>query len=63
MHFWRGLAEWVAVLSSAEYVHCLYWDRNTIQVLLYKQMGIFSNNSFILREIAKECEEKNTVDV
>ena len=63
MHFWRGLAEWVAVLSSAEYVHCLYWDRNTVQVLLYKQMGIFSNNSFILREIAKECEEKNTVEV
>ena len=50
------------MLSSAEYVRCLYWDRNTVQVLLYKQMGIFSNNSFILREIAKECEEKNTVE-
>ena len=58
MHFWRGLAEWLAVLGSAEYLHCMYWDRNTVQVLLYKQMGIFTNNSYILREIGEECEEK-----
>ena len=57
MHFWRGLAEFVAVLASAEYVHCLYYDRNTMQVLLYQNLGIFSSNSYILREVGKECEE------
>ena len=57
MHFWRGLAEFVAVLCSAEYIHTLYYDRNTVQIMLYKQFGIFSSNSYILKEIRGKCEE------
>ena len=57
MHFWRGLAEFVAVLCSAEYIHTLYYDRNTVQIMLYKQFGIFPSNSFIVKEISQQCEE------
>ena len=56
MHFWRGFAEFLAVLCSAEYVGQLYYDRNKVQLLLFKEYGILPKNSHVLRELSEEDE-------
>lgn len=56
MHFWRGFAEFVAVLCSAEYICQLYYDRNKVQRLLFKEFGILPTNSYVLRELSQEDE-------
>ena len=57
MHFWRGLAEFVCVLSSAMYLYLLYEDRNSLQLQLFKRFGILPTNSFVLRDLSIVDEE------
>ena len=56
MHFWRGFAEFLAVLCSAEYVGQLYYDRNKVQLLLFKDYGILNKNYHVIRELSEEDE-------
>ena len=56
MHFWRGFAEFVAVLCSAEYICQLYYDRNKIQSLLFKEFGVMPKNIYVLRELSEDDE-------
>lgn len=57
MHFWRGLSEYVCVLSSAMYLYLLYEDRNSLQLQLFKRYGILPTNSFVLRDLSIVDEE------
>lgn len=57
MHFWRGFMEFVAVTFSAEYLCQLYYDRNTVQHLLFKKYGILPTNSYVVKELSAEDEE------
>ena len=56
MHFWRGFAEFVAVLCSAEYICQLYYDRNAILRSLFKEFGYLPKNVYLLRELSEEDE-------
>ena len=49
MHFWRGFMEFVAVTFFAEYLCQLYYDRNTVQHLLFKKYGILPTNSYVVK--------------
>lgn len=56
MHFWRGFAEFIAVFCSAEYICQLYYDRNKVQSLLFKEFGILPKNPYVLRELSETDE-------
>lgn len=56
MHFWRGFAEFIAVLCSAEYLCQLFYDRNKVQSLVFKEFGILPKNSHVLHELSEEDE-------
>ena len=57
MHFWRGFMEFVAVTFFAEYMCQLYYDRNTVQHLLFKKYGILPTNSYVVKELSAQDEE------
>ena len=57
MHFWRGFMEFIAVLFFAEYLCQLYYDRNKVQLLLFKKFGILPTNGYVMRELSAEDEE------
>ena len=57
MHFWRGFMEFVAVTFFAEYLCQLYYDRNTVQHLLFKKYGILPDNSYVMKELLAEDED------
>lgn len=59
MHFWRGFIEFVALLSSAQFLLFQFHDRNTVQLRLLQETDFKQSNKYILREtLARSLAEK-----